>query len=227
MRIKKVFTAVSTVWLVADIILLVSAVFQRAYPVFPLVAVAHLCVPNAFLVFSMNYKFNKSAINKFAVSALCLFLAVPLIWTVVDVFNSVGNDSFASTFYNFAYLSQTRSETQDPDNYMGKNDFSEAENEMIKKYFPEKIPANAKDVKYRYIYTADDNTGAIRAGWTLPEKDYLAEKRRVSAFGLKTEKASTCITYKTPNGLNGISIIFYDSDFSVEYLYYSMPKTDT
>lgn len=79
--------------------------------------------------------------------------------------------------------------------------------------FPETIPSEAKDVKYKYYCELSSNTVQLFAEWILPNKEYILEKNRLAVGYNDTSM------YDYSSFVYNLVVEFDDQNNTVCYMY--------
>ena len=222
--LKKIFIAVSSIWLAVDIALVLYALHSFQYPfnasnIEPVVAI--LFFPALALLLSIIYKGNKKIPTIIFSVILGIVLALQFYMTVPNFFNSLyysikGEGTFSENFDGLGYNFLFRSETEDIENYLDIEDMYSYDIDIINKYFPETIPENAIYPEYSYSYFEFFfTTESVRASWEFSKDDF--EKELVKEYERMTGKTAqtSSVTYKYDEEKEETYIVDNDGNKSV------------
>lgn len=228
-KIKKVLISVSALWFITAITLTLWAFFSVQYPFTGenlLPFLLPVVCPSISLVLSLILKWK----NKLVTAIFCLLFGSLLVWgavyTSIDVADSIRsvNSGYSKFTDNFPqYKDVFVSETTDIENYLDIEDFDSYDKEAISLFFPEVIPENAVYPDYEFMYSSFFFTNKhLCASWALPEDDFRAEMKRISALEFEEEapqiyEEGSKVTFDFGQGL--VSVTFDKSDSRVYYGY--------
>ena len=216
---RKILLIISCIWLLAAVIPFALIFHNLKFPYLedllyiPLILLI-LVMPILGIVFSL---IPDRWIKPTAYGVLITCFVVYFIYILFATF---GFEVYQTPFYPIS-----TSQTTDAENYLIL-DLDDSENDalnVVKRVFPNEIPANASNVDYDYECAPYKYAWRIGASWNLPQKEYEAEKQRISAMSGKTVEKDGVIYYDMTVGDNYCDenychVGFNDEKLRIEYV---------